>query len=466
MTTINKLTTLIWLLFLTSFTVTNAATIDHFEISVEPNEAMVWEALDVTITAKDEDNNTIEDYEWSVLVFSETDENAEYPWELAENSYTFELSDEWSVKFENAVKFSMEWTHDLNVYDFDNEDTFWETEVTITAKKTETETADIEISSPNSGITIWKNEINISGQTVKNHKVQINVNNSETIDTVSDDNWYFEAKVDNLPNAWDSIFIANVLDSDDKVIWTSHEVVVTIDNTNPTVKSISINPLVNVEPESNVTVNLLSNKELKKVQIIVNDIITDLIKWSEENSYIGNFSAPSEWWEYKIDVIMSDELWHEVKEEWVKTLSVIKLEAAPIEEEVVEEEIVEEEIVEESTCEKVVWLKLTPLKTKSILSWDWVNSATSYKVYRKNNSGSMDLIETVTEPRVTIHITWEKIEYNDFTIKASCTDNLWNVIDSEEYSDMTRVQTGPKEVVLLLLLSLLIWSLFFIRRRA
>jgi len=463
---IKAISKIIWLLLLATFTVVNAADIDHFEVIVSPEKAQVGEAVDITITALDEDDNIIEDFEWAILVFSESDQNAEYPGELSENSYTFKLSDEWTVKFENWVKFTKAWEHDISAYDFDVEDIFWKALITITDSESNLEEVDIEITSPNNGLTIWKNEITISWQTVKNHKVQIIVNNTDTYDTVSNDKGFFEKEIKDLPTWWEVSFKSLVFNSEDVQIWESHTVLLTVDSTKPKVKSINVNPYQDVEPESNIVVELLSSNNLKVIQVIVNDIVTDLVKTNEEGKYTGNFSAPSEVWDYPVDIVLKDELGHDVKETWVKTITVVTLEAAPIEV-VVEEEVIEEIVVEEvSTCSKITWIKVTTLKTKNILSWNSVKEATSYKVYRKNSNNNLDLIETVTDPRVIIHIVWDDLQYEDFAIKATCTDTEWNEIESEEYSEMTKIQTGPTEIFLLLLLSLILWSVFFIRKKA
>ena len=466
---IKNISKIIWLFILSTFSVVNATTVaDHFDVKVSPTSAQVWEAVDITITALDADNNIIEDFEWWILVFSESDAEAEYPWELSENSYTFKLSDEWTVKFENWVKFTKAWEHDISAYDVDNEEIFWKTMITITEADKTNEEAEIEITSPNNWTTIWENKINISWQTVKNHKVQITVNWTETYDTVSDDQWTFEKEINNLPTWWNISIKAIVFNADNIKIWESHTVIINVNNTKPSVKSISLTPYENIEPESNILVKLYSNKNLKTVQVIVNDVITDLTESNEEGKYTGNFSAPSNEWEYKVDVILKDSLWHNVKETWVKTISVIKLEAAPIKEDpIVEEKIIEEEpIVQEvSTCSKITGIKVTKLKTKNILSWNSVDKANSYKVYRKNND-DYDLIETVTDPRVIIHITWDNIKYDDFAIKAVCVDTEWNTIESEEYSEMTKIQTWPTEIFLILLLSFILWWVLFIRKRA
>jgi len=54
-------------------------------------------------------------------VFSESDTEAEFPNDLAENSYSFTVANEGSVKFENAVKFNNAGVQDIYVYDLNDE---------------------------------------------------------------------------------------------------------------------------------------------------------------------------------------------------------------------------------------------------------------------------------------------------------------------------------------------------------
>lgn len=72
-----------------------------------------------------------------ILIFSESDANAEFPGELSGNTYQFKDSDAWSVKFENAVKFSKIWTQDVLVFDEQDEDIFWKAEIEVVEENTE-----------------------------------------------------------------------------------------------------------------------------------------------------------------------------------------------------------------------------------------------------------------------------------------------------------------------------------------
>jgi hypothetical protein len=48
----------------------------------------------MTIEARDKNDGLITDYEGTIIVFSETDKEAEFPSTLEENTYTFKTSDQ------------------------------------------------------------------------------------------------------------------------------------------------------------------------------------------------------------------------------------------------------------------------------------------------------------------------------------------------------------------------------------
>jgi len=95
-----------WLL---SFSSVFAWWIDHFEVILSPDETNIWEAVDLTIEAVDKNNIIVEDYDWTILIFSESDAEAVLPSWLEDNTYSFQTSDQWSIKFENAVIFNNVW---------------------------------------------------------------------------------------------------------------------------------------------------------------------------------------------------------------------------------------------------------------------------------------------------------------------------------------------------------------------
>jgi hypothetical protein len=77
----------------------------------------------------------------------------------------------------------------------------------------------------------------------------------------------------------------------------------------------------------------------------------------------------------------------------------------------------------------------------------------------------MTLIENVTQNQYEIIIQGDVVEYDDFAVKAVFKDDVCNV-ESVNYSSMTKVQTGPKEMLFVLIALSLGAGVFFIRRKA
>ena len=455
-----------------SFTWVFAAWIDHFEVTFFPDTVKVWEALDLTIEAVDKNNVTILDYEGTILIFSESDPEAELPSELDENTYTFQTSDQWKIKFENAVKFKNSWLQNIHIYDLNDDAVFWVAEANITKNDVESN-IDIEIVSPDNGLTIWENLISVTWTTQKNHQVKIIVNWSEIFDTTSNNDWIFEKIIDNL-NDWDNTLSAQVLDSDLNIVWETEIKNIRVDLSTLNIKNVKVTP-ESVDPESSFEIEVITNPELTEVSIIINDI---LIILSETKSwvYVAKTYAPKDSWVYKLDVKIKDELGHEKTELGTASLRVneIELEAAGEgtgasegtgdgegSEGIGDGEGTwdEDKIVCENNSNNITWLKLTELKTKSVLVWDKLDDVESYNVYKKISNWKLELVENVNEAKYEVEITWDKIKYDFFAIKAICVTASWELYEWA-LSDATKVKTGP-EILILFFLSLMIgWFLF------
>lgn len=441
------------------FSFTYAET-SQFEIELSPSKAWVWEALDITIKAVDIDGNVDKTYDWEILIFSQSDPKAEFPWDLSENTYQFKTSDEWEVKFENAVKFTKVWIQDINVFDVTNEDVYGFSEVEITEGETETQSWEISIDSPLTWTTIWTWSIKVTWKTLKNYRVIIDANSWEkTFETISDSNGAYEVNLTWLP-WWENSIVAKVLDADENVIWTSSNVLLKVESTAPSFKSIKVTPENPVEWQENLSVEVSATAWLWEIEIMLNDLLSTL---NETNSWIyeWNITAPKENWSYKIDVIMKNELGIESKQNWAYEVVVenIELDAAPVETSTwVNCDDVQKEL-------NITGLKLAKMKTKSVLSWDNLEKATSYNVYKKSKeSWEMELVQSVTEPRIEINITWDLVEYDDFTVKAVLKNESCD-IESSNYSDMTTVQTWPQEIALFLFALLSSAWIFYYRKR-
>lgn len=436
-----------------------AGALDHFEVILNQEKAMVGESLDITIKAVDKNNEVVTDYIGDILVFSESDAEADFPNELSENSYTFSVADEWQVKFENAVSFKNEGTQDIYVYDLNDENILGVTEIEISREEVE-KNVEISILSPENGVTIGSNTTAISGSTRKNHQIRIVLNDEQEFTTTSNSEGLFEKEIENLQDG-ENTFVARIYNADEEMIGESTPVNVKVNSSAPEFKSIKVDPKGEVEAETEVSIEVYSSAGLSDVKVVLNDVLTTLSEW-QSGVYLGTTNAPVEPGKYSIDVILRDEFGHETKKSDVETLFVtekIELNSAP-EEEATIVEIIEEEptgFIEEELDLEITGIKLTELKTKSVLTWDALEDAVSYNIYKKIAENKVELIENVTNPKFEIEILGDAIKYDYFAIKAVGKTSSGVTVQGD-LSEMTKVKTGPELYILLAILALLLWA--------
>lgn len=454
-----------WIFFITNSVF--AASIDHFNVTMTPDKISTGQSVDITIEAADRNDVTVEDYSGTILIFSESDNDAELPSALDQNTYSFLASDQWIVKFENAVSFSKEGLQNIYIYDLDDETIIglWE----VNVSKTETiEELSIEILSPENDLTIWENIITISGKTQKNHKVGITLNNDESnvFYTISNGNWDYEQEITDLQN-WENTLVAYVLNADEDRVGQSEKVTLNVESIAPTFKSVKTSPN-SIESEEIYNVEVIASQDLTDVSIVINDVIHTL----EENTqwvYTAEIHAPTEAETYKIDVILKDQLWLETKELWAWSITVTAKEVIiDTPEPVVELQAWQEEeplpVVKLEKDYSIKNLKVTELKTKSILTWDPIEWVDSYEIYKQIQNGEPEIITSVHQSRFELDVTWDEIKYDFFAVKAIPKTASWEIIPEVDLSEWTKVQTGP-EMIILMLLSLLIWGAFFIKKQ-
>ncbi|MFA6090892.1 MAG: hypothetical protein WC774_03905 [Candidatus Gracilibacteria bacterium] len=106
-------------------------------------------------------------------------------------------------------------------------------------------------------------------------------------------------------------------------------------------------------------------------------------------------------------------------------------------------------------------IKTTTQNGTTILSWDAAPDATSgYNVYKKGADGQYALIENVATNSYAIYLAKDAVKYDDFAIAGVCNSGEGV---SEYLTEVTRVKTGPGQILILIGLSVLIG--FFVTRR-
>ncbi|MDD3145034.1 MAG: hypothetical protein PHV23_02885 [Candidatus Gracilibacteria bacterium] len=430
-----------------------AGSVDHFQVKLSPDSAKVGEALDLSIEAVDKNNVAVSDYNGMILIFSESDPEAELPIVLEENTYTFKSSDQGKVLFENAVKFLKEGTQNIHVYDFNDDTIFGIGEATI-IKDATSATSNIEIVSPENGLTIGVNKIKVSGTTEKNHQVQIIVNGKTELNTTSNSEGVYEKEILDLVEG-ENIFLTKVLDSDGKVIGESNEVKIKVEKNAITLTNVKVNPK-EVDSEGQFDIEVISTPALRQVSTVINDVVTKLEE-TKQGTYTAKIFAPKEEGTYKIDIILQDELGHEQKELGAASIKVNKIELKSA------DPVITPEIKSDKKDLKITGLKLVELKTKSILTWDSVDGAKSYNVYKKLEDENLELIVNVVEPKFEIEITGDEVKYDYFAVKALAETGSGEIYEGD-LSEATKIKTGP-EMLILLLVSLFSAGLYLVSKQ-
>ena len=91
----------------------------YLDVQVESDTIGLDQAVNITITVMDEDDNIVEDYVGDITLYSENDPEV---WVFTFPP-TFELSDAGRVTLNDIVFFNFPGTHELDVYSFDD---FWD----------------------------------------------------------------------------------------------------------------------------------------------------------------------------------------------------------------------------------------------------------------------------------------------------------------------------------------------------
>lgn len=456
---------LLFLILSISSGLTAFANVHHFNVELSKEQVKVWEALDLTIKAVDEQENVVTDFTGSVIVLSDTDFEAKFPWVLedSEQTYTFLESDAWEVKFENSVVFSKEWEMSVSVFSEESDDIWGQAEIIVTNTEAKVEEKYIEITSPESLSTITQKNLTISWSAEPNHKIIVDIN-GEKVETQSNTEWNFFVNLEEIESGEMNI-IAEIYDAEDNLVGATQEVSITVDNSLPKLISASFSKNEVMEGEL-LNIEIIADKNLDSVSVVLNDVKINLEEW-EEWTYTAEITAPNEAWEYNGLIELVWNLNKKFQDDKTLILNVKKEE---VKKEEVKEEPKQEENpeVELNSAEELLIknIKVEKFEDHSVMSWDKVEWATGYNIYKANKeTRELEFIDNIEVNSYTIQIVWDKTIYDNFYIKAVKTTD-WVSEEITDYSKATKVQTWPTEVVIILFLSLFIAYMIARRKRA
>jgi hypothetical protein len=90
--------------------------------------------------------------------------------------------------------------------------------------------------------------------------------------------------------------------------------------------------------------------------------------------------------------------------------------------------------------------------SKSIISWDKLEDAASYQIFKKDADGEYAMIDEITETsyKINIDVSSEEEVFEDFQIRATCKNG--EIAGEGAYSESVSVQTGPATIAFMMLM--------------
>ncbi|MBD3328386.1 hypothetical protein GF340_03720 [Candidatus Peregrinibacteria bacterium] len=312
----------------------DAGPLSSFEITTNPSEILPNKVSSITVTAKDADGATVENYTGEVH-FSVTGENS-INVTLPED-YEFEAEDLGQHTFSQVLKFPTEGSYKLTVTDLQSlNDAIDGNEVestidievgtlfdtpTQSSDNAQNESSAPVLLTPVAG-TYSQNVQNITGNALPGANLRIFDNDQEIGNTQATLEGKFNYQTSPLQDGTHEIYVVTV-DNEGVVSATSSTISITIDTTAPIVEDAQLTPSGQISAGEVVDVKIISEENLSEAALIVNQDISVLTaSATDPAAYIATLQAPENAGEYSIDVLLADELGNESTYQDVATLFV------------------------------------------------------------------------------------------------------------------------------------------------
>lgn len=277
--------------------------VDHFEIQDVPSEAKVNTDLNLTIVARDSNDNVAKNYTGTILISTPDDENAVLP---SNGEYTFKEADQGSFTFNLALRFSTVGSQFIQVLDKDDWKISGEFELDVVPEQAITTpdvSASLAIKAPVDGAVFGSNLVIVTGQGDPNINLKVFDDDVKIGDTETDSDGFFSYQANNLAPGSHSFY---VMSEDGKV---SKTVTINVDTLPPVLNYIDISPQGVVIPGENLNIVVNSEPNLDEVKIRLQGVERELMpETGQAGSYSTSIAAPGTAGSYPLDVILVDSL--------------------------------------------------------------------------------------------------------------------------------------------------------------
>ncbi len=279
--------------------------VDSFEIEDVASTVKVGEELNVTVVARDKNDNVAKNYTGTILFSVPDDDNAVLP---NNGEYTFKASDQGKFTFSLSLQFSKIGKQEIQIFDKSNFKITGEHEVEVVSRQAaiiSPTSSDLSIKSPADGSELGSNLVIITGKGNENMNLKIFDNDSKIGDSETDGDGFFSFEAKNLSSGSHTFY---AMSDTGKV---SKSVTLKIDTIAPVLNSFDLDAEGSVVPGTRIDVEIQSEPGLESAKLRVQgmeQIMTE--SSSEPGTYEATVGAPAQDGDFAIDVILVDSLFN------------------------------------------------------------------------------------------------------------------------------------------------------------
>ncbi len=287
----------------------NADRVQIFEFEDLPTTLYKNDPFTITVATYDMQKNVVSNYTGKIhFSIKGTNGNlANLP-----DDYTFLDQDLGKHTFSLGFQFQQSGTYTLRVEDTANKNIYGEKDLVIGDARESKGTAsgNVALTSPSNGKS-RDNLQNFSGTTQPGKDVKFFDNNVEIGKATAGLDGAFHYTTSALADG-EHVFYAAAVDEAGTVLGTSDKVTVTVDNTPPTLGTLTFDPNVNVAPGSPVVVTVISEAHLSKSSLVIDEVSYDLTATGDRaDAYTASIAAPKKPGDYTFQILLADEVGNE-----------------------------------------------------------------------------------------------------------------------------------------------------------